>query len=127
MSPPVRVSHDAAPSNSRRRGDEKGFDVVLPQTVAGRTHVWHLYVIQTPERDRLRATLQEQRIATGLHYPVPLHQQPAYKSLGFGPGSFPVSEQVSRRVVSLPMYPELNEAQVDRVCKAVVAFHKAGS
>ncbi len=99
----------------------------VPQLGSSRTHVWHLYVVLSPERDRLKAYLQEQRIATGLHYPVPLHLQPAYRGLGYSKGSFPVAERVAGQCLSLPMFPELNEAQVDRVCQAVRTFLKAGA
>jgi dTDP-4-amino-4,6-dideoxygalactose transaminase len=87
----------------------------LPGEGAGRRHVWHLFVVLHPERDRLRADLERDGIHTGLHYPVPLHLQKAYSHLGYPPGSFPVSERVARECLSLPLYPELTHQQQDAV------------
>lgn len=101
--------------------------VVAPKVAADRTHVYHLYVVLVSERDRLRTELQKQSIATGLHYPGPLHLQPAYQKPGVDKGAFPVAERVANDCVSLPMFPELTEAQVDRVAAAVTAFVKAGA
>lgn len=98
-----------------------------PQLAADRTHVYHLYVVLVGERDRLRAELQKDNIASGLHYPGPLHLQPAYRQPGLDKGAFPVAERVANECASLPMFPELTEAQVDRVAKAVTAFVKAGA
>ena len=83
----------------------------------------HLFVIQSLDRDALRQHLADDGIATGLHYPVPLHLQPAYAALGHGPGDFPIAEAASRRIVSLPMYPELTEEQIAHVCDSIRAFH----
>ena len=78
--------------------------------------VFHLFVVEVDDRDRLAARLKTEGIDTGLHYPVPVHLQPAYADLGLRPGSFPVSERLARRCLSLPMFPELNDEQVDYVC-----------
>jgi dTDP-4-amino-4,6-dideoxygalactose transaminase len=82
--------------------------------------VYHLYVVRVPERDRLLAALKEEGIDAGIHYPVPLHLQPAYRHLGHTQGDFPVSEQICREILSLPIYPEINEEQVDRVAGALL-------
>jgi dTDP-4-amino-4,6-dideoxygalactose transaminase len=83
--------------------------------------VWHLYVIRVPDRDGLRARLHDQGIGTGIHYPVPLHLQPAYADLGAAVGSFPVTERHAAEVISLPMYPELEANQIRQVAKVVCA------
>src|SRR5918911_885988 len=78
-------------------------------------HVWHLYVIRCAERDALRAELAARRIDTGIHYPVPVHLQPAYRDLGYARGDFPITERLAEEVLSLPMYPELTPRLVDHV------------
>ncbi len=81
--------------------------------------VYHLYVIETDNRDRLQKHLQENDIATGLHYPVPLHLQKAYANLQYSQGDFPCAEEKSKKILSLPMYPELNENQIEFVCNKI--------
>jgi dTDP-4-amino-4,6-dideoxygalactose transaminase len=82
-------------------------------------HVWHLYVIESENRDALAAQLRERDIATGVHYPVPLHLQPAYRHLNYAPGTFPVTERASERILSLPMFPELTDRQIEFVASAI--------
>ncbi len=82
--------------------------------------VYHLYVIQTEQRDALQAVLSERGISTGIHYPICIHQQPAYADLGYAKGSFPVAEAQAERVLSLPMYAELRPEQVEWVAEAVL-------
>jgi len=96
-----------------------GTELELPHEAAGRRHVYHLFVVRHRTRDRLRERLEARGIGTGLHYPVPLHLQQAYAHLGLGPGSFPHSERWAFSGLSLPMFPSLTEAQVDRVCDAL--------
>lgn len=96
--------------------------IETPKELAGTDPVYHLYVIQTDDRDGLREYLQEHGIASGLHYPVPLHLQEAYEELGYGEGDFPVAEKAAGRILSLPMYPELSEAQIRYVCEQVKDF-----
>jgi dTDP-4-amino-4,6-dideoxygalactose transaminase len=91
----------------------------LPCVRADRTPVWHLFVVLHPERDQIRAKLEERGIQTGLHYPVPVHLQPAYRGLGYEPGDFPVAERVARECFTLPLYPEMTEAQQDLVVDAL--------
>lgn len=81
--------------------------------------VYHLYVIQTDDRARLQACLKESGIATGIHYPLPLHLQPAYAHLGLGKGSFPVTEAQADSILSLPMYPELAEEHIERAATLI--------
>jgi dTDP-4-amino-4,6-dideoxygalactose transaminase len=72
-------------------------------------------------RDAVRAQLQAQQIQTGVHYPIPVHLQPAYSDLGSREGSFPVTERIAGEVLSLPMFPEMTTAQVEQVAAAVLA------
>jgi dTDP-4-amino-4,6-dideoxygalactose transaminase len=91
----------------------------LPCVRADREHVWHLFVVRHPDRDRIRATLEELGVQTGLHYPIPVHLQPAYRNLGYKPGDFPVSERIGRECFTLPLYPEMTEEQQDAVVDAL--------
>jgi dTDP-4-amino-4,6-dideoxygalactose transaminase len=97
----------------------EGCGLVLPAAAPEAEHVFHLFVVQAPDRDRLAAALAARGIATGLHYPVPIHLQPAYRERGLGRGCFPVAEQMADRVLSLPMFPELSDAQLERVAEAI--------
>ncbi len=83
------------------------------------THVYYVYVVQVPERDRFRKALEQEGIATGIHYPTPIHLQPACSHYGYVRGMLPVTEAVTGRIVSLPMYPELTMEQKERVVNAV--------
>jgi len=96
-----------------------GSGAVTPWTAPYAEHVWHLCVIRCPDRDTLRERLAERGIDTGIHYPVPVHLQRAYRDLGYGPGDFPVTEACAREIVSLPMYPELGADMVLGVARAV--------
>ena len=89
-------------------------------------HVYHVYAVRLAQRDAWRARLQEMSIQTGVHYPIPVHLQPAYRNLGYGAGDFPVAEAVAREVLSLPMFPEMTDAQVDEVSSVVRAGLPAG-
>jgi len=82
-------------------------------------HVYHLYIVRLQDREQVRTALAERGIATGLHYPIPLHLQEAYRHLGYHEGDFPVSEEAARSVLSLPMYPHLTEPQVDYICRCL--------
>ncbi len=94
-------------------------DLVTPREMSYARHVYHLYVIRTPHRDRLQKHLESRGISTGLHYPVPLHLQRVFQGLGYKEGDFPVTESVARSILSLPMYPELHEEQIAYVCDAI--------
>jgi dTDP-4-amino-4,6-dideoxygalactose transaminase len=99
-----------------------GVPVTLPVEAPGNAHVYHLFVIRTDQRDALQTHLQEQGIATGVHYPLPIHLQKAYRDLGYGPGSFPVCEAYAPQLLSLPMFPEMTEEQVAYVAAGVKSF-----
>ena len=102
----------------------EGLDLVLPMERPGSKHVYHLFVIRTPRRDALRDFLKPKGIDAGLHYPVPLHLQPAYSYLGHRAGDFPFAEQVAREVLSLPIFPGMTVAEVDCVAEAVREFFR---
>ena len=82
-------------------------------------HVYHLYVVRLPQRDGWRDRLTEAGVQTGVHYPIPVHLQPAYRDLGYAAGDFPICEEASREVLSLPMFPELTDAQIAEVAHAL--------
>lgn len=100
----------------RLAGDER---VVLPVEPDGRQHVYHLFVVRLPDREKVRELLSAGGIGVGLHYPIPLHLQVAYRDLGYGPGAFPESEAAASSILSLPMFPHITEEQVDAVCFAL--------
>ncbi|OGL73274.1 hypothetical protein A3E39_01270 [Candidatus Uhrbacteria bacterium RIFCSPHIGHO2_12_FULL_60_25] len=89
---------------------------------AGDAHVYHLFVIATERRDELQAQLKEKGIGTGIHYPIPVHLQPSFLKYGGKEGQCPVAESSATRMLSLPMFPELTDAEVDEVIAAVRAF-----
>ena len=89
-----------------------------PLELPGRRHVHHLYVVETESRDEFRGSLADAGVQTAIHYPRPIHLQPAYAELGRG-RNLPVSEKLAATVVSLPLYPELTDAEVEAVCNAL--------
>jgi dTDP-4-amino-4,6-dideoxygalactose transaminase len=93
--------------------------VQTPIVMSYARHVYHVYAVCSPERDALQQALQTQGIQTGIHYPIPVHLQPAYADLEYQVGDFPCSEQIARETLSLPMYAELSEAQIEIVSAAV--------
>jgi dTDP-4-amino-4,6-dideoxygalactose transaminase len=99
-------------------------DIITPEIPSGGRHVFYCYAIRVPggRRDALRAYLTERGIGTQIHYPVPIHMQEAAQFLGYRKGDLPVTEKVSGEVLSLPMYPELTDAQIDRVAASVTEF-----
>lgn len=96
----------------------------LPEERKGKYHVYHLFVIRTPRRDRLREHLLKRGIETGLHYPIPLHLQKALRPFRFSRGDFPESEKAAREVLSLPLYPELTREDQERIIEGVRSFFK---
>jgi dTDP-4-amino-4,6-dideoxygalactose transaminase len=84
--------------------------------------VYHLYVVRHPGRDRLREHLQARGVGTALHYPLPLHLQKCFASLGGKPGDFPVAERAAQGCLSLPIYPELADAQIEHVAAMIREF-----
>lgn len=97
--------------------------IKLPEEMPYAKHVYHLFVIQTTRRDALQKYLAEKEIGTGLHYPIPLHVQPCFRDLGYKQGDFPVTEQLSARGLSLPMYAELTDPQIEYVCETIRKFY----
>ena len=96
-------------------------EVTLPATAPSNEHVWHLYVIQVDERDRVLAEMNAAGIGAGIHYPVPLHLQGACAHLGHVRGDFPAAEFAADRILSLPIYPGISEAQQQRVVDVLAA------
>lgn len=99
-----------------------GLPLALPAIAPETLHVFHLFVVRTPRRDDLMEFLAARGIGTLVHYPVPLHLQPAYADLGGREGDFPVAERAQKEVLSLPLFPELTRAELEEVCGAVGAF-----
>ena len=93
--------------------------IQVPTEAAWATHAYHLYVVRLPERDRVQARLRGRGIATQVHYPVPVHLQEAYQDLGYTPGSLPHTEQAAAEILSLPLYPELTDDDVQYVAAAL--------
>ena len=97
--------------------------LACPRTADGCVHAFHLYVVRTAARDRLRSHLAESGIDAGVHYPLPVHLQPAYLNrLPMAPGGLPVTESVSGQILSLPLHPHLTEEEADRIVSAVNSF-----
>lgn len=92
----------------------------LPAVDSRAEPVWHLFVIRVPERDRMLAALQQQGIAAGIHYPIPLHRQPAYEHLKIAEGALPITERLAANIISLPLYPEMTPDQITAVSRAVI-------
>lgn len=116
--------------NARRRSTARALGEVLAGSAVeipappapGGDHVFHQYVVTTPDRDGLRAHLDALGIATGVHYPVPIHRSEAYAGLGYRAGSLPVAERLAGTVCSLPVHPGVGEPEIDRLATAVHAF-----
>jgi dTDP-4-amino-4,6-dideoxygalactose transaminase len=100
-------------------------EVVLPPRRAGVRQVFHTYVVQADRRDALIAYLDERGIETKVHYPVPIHLQPAAAHLGYRRGAFPVCEAQAARILSLPVHEFLEEAQLAYVAETIRAFYRA--
>ena len=99
-------------------------DIITPQIVSSDGHVFHLFVVRTKKRDSLLQYLHEHDIQAGIHYPVPIYSLGAYASLGLNAKDYPVTEELSKEILSLPMYPELTEAQIDEVVGCIKDFFK---
>ena len=94
----------------------------LPTVTAGNESAWHLYTVRSPRRDELKKHLDANGIGNAVHYPMPLHLQKVYANLGYKLGDFPVAEKASREDLSLPMFPELTDVQIQRVAAVVKGF-----
>lgn len=99
-----------------------GLPIIPPRVAPACEHVFHLYVIRVRERDQLQQRLTEAGIATGLHYPTPIHLQAAYRELGYNYGDFPITEALSKEILSLPIYAELSEEAVTYVGEVIRDF-----
>jgi dTDP-4-amino-4,6-dideoxygalactose transaminase len=97
-------------------------NITLPFQPKWSKHVYHLYVVRTARRDELQTHLNEAGIGTGIHYPIPVHLQRAYDSMGWKRGDFPVTEQASEQILSLPMFGGLRADQQQRVADMVAEF-----
>ena len=113
---------EARRSHARRYSKAlAGMNVGLPAPETDERHVWHVYAVRAAARDRCASSLRDLGVATGIHYPIPVHLQTAYRDLGFGPGDLPVTEQLATEFLSLPMYAELTDEQIKSVTEAVRA------
>jgi dTDP-4-amino-4,6-dideoxygalactose transaminase len=99
-----------------------GSPLQLPHRRSDATHVFHQYVVRCAQRDKLREHLRAASIGTGIHYPAPVHLQPAYRNVAIGPGGLPETESVYREILSLPIYPQLADPMVDRVIAQIRRF-----
>jgi dTDP-4-amino-4,6-dideoxygalactose transaminase len=97
--------------------------LALPSTPEEVEHVFHLYVVRTAQRDALRDYLAGAGVSTGIHYPRPVHQQPAYAALGVAPGCCPHAEAAVNEILSLPLFPQLTTREVEQVCNLVRFFY----
>jgi dTDP-4-amino-4,6-dideoxygalactose transaminase len=97
-------------------------DYVLPREMPWARHVYHLFVIRTPLREKLREWLGEKGVSAGMHYPIPVHRQEAWRKYGGRELALPVTEKITGEILSLPMYPELTRPEVDYVCDCINQF-----
>lgn len=122
----VKLRHLDAWTEARRRNAARyaealagAADVIVPVELPGNRHVWHCYTVRVKDREAVRARLTAREIQHAIHYPTPIHLSPAHSDLGYGPGSFPIAEQVCHEVLSLPLFPEMTAAQVEEVAAVV--------
>jgi dTDP-4-amino-4,6-dideoxygalactose transaminase len=126
----VKLKHLDQWSQARRRVAQRYHELLattplqLPREADYAESVYALYVVRHPRRDDLKKHLDAHKIGCALHYPVPLHLQKCYASLGYQPGDFPVSEKAARECLSLPIYPELTDSQIERVAAVIRDFFK---
>jgi len=117
----VKMKHIEEWTEKRRQNAKiydkllEGAGIGLPTHCENSKDVYHLYVVRTKNRDEILAKMNEAGIGAGIHYPIPLHLQPAYKDLGYKEGDFPITEKVCKEILSLPMYPELTRDQIEFV------------
>ncbi len=130
----VKLRHLDDWNENRRQAAEElgkalvGSGVTLPQPASeGEDHVYHLFVITTPERDALRDHLDACGVSSAIHYPTPVHLQPAYADLGLGLGSLPVAERLASESCSLPVFPAIEDWHIAETAAAVQSFGAAGN
>lgn len=122
----VKLKHIEGWTEGRRK-NAAFYDVRLegklpiPKQPEACRHVYHVYAVRVPNRDAVQKKLNEAGVASGIHYPIAVHMQPAYSSWGYKQGDFPIAEQVGAEFLSLPMFPEMTEAQVDEVCNVLLS------
>ncbi|MBI4653692.1 MAG: DegT/DnrJ/EryC1/StrS family aminotransferase [Nitrospirae bacterium] len=116
--------------NENRRSIAKKYNalfgstpLILPKETADRKHVYHLYVVRTPQRDELQEYLNERGISTGIHYKVPIHLQEACRVYGYKYGDFPETEKACKEILSLPIYPELKDNDIRYIVDAIKEFY----
>jgi dTDP-4-amino-4,6-dideoxygalactose transaminase len=97
----------------------KHLPLILPEMRSDKKHVFHIFAIALKKRDKLASLLNNKRIATGIHYPVPLHLQPAYQHLGYKKGDLPAAEKLAGEFLSLPMFAELSRQNIDEICEVI--------
>jgi dTDP-4-amino-4,6-dideoxygalactose transaminase len=107
--------HAAAVKYAERLKPLANRGLVIPDTRGPEEHVFHLFVVQVNDRARVMEYLAKHEIQTGIHYPVPFYLQGGYRELGYTQGAFPVTEKIASRILSLPMFPEISDAQIDFV------------
>lgn len=123
----IKLAH-LEDGNALRRAHAKQYDqrlagrdqIVTPWVAPYGKHVYHIYAVRVQNRDRVKKQLEDAGVESGIHYPLPIHLQLAYADLGYKPGSLPVAECVSRELLSLPMFPELTEEDIDFVCDTLL-------
>jgi dTDP-4-amino-4,6-dideoxygalactose transaminase len=89
--------------------------------------VWHLFVVEVSNRDAVQRVLGDAEIETGVHYPIPIHMQPAYRHLGYEKGDFPITERSAEQILTLPMYAELRGSEINRVARVLTMATAARS
>jgi dTDP-4-amino-4,6-dideoxygalactose transaminase len=99
-------------------------DIVLPHVLEGNEHIWHLYVVRVPDRDRVLKELHAAEIGAGIHYPAPVHLTTAFAESGYRGGAFPVAERTAREILSLPLFAEITQEQQERVASALIGALK---
>jgi dTDP-4-amino-4,6-dideoxygalactose transaminase len=128
----VKLRHLEDWTNARRGHARRyaellnGCPVRLPQEMPYARHVYHVYTLRAANRDQLRDELLQREIQTGIHYPIPLHLQPAYADLNYGPGDFPEAERACAEVLALPIFPEMSDSQLHEVAAALQQACLAG-
>src|SRR5689334_1935688 len=128
----VKLKHLATWTRERRRVAHRYNELLadtplqLPREADYAESAWHLYVVRHPRRDELKKHLEANQIGCALHYPLPLHLQKAYAHLGYKQGDFPIAEKAARQCLSLPIFPELSEEQIQRVVAVIRDFFARG-
>lgn len=128
----VKLKHLDSWSRERRRVARRYQELLadtplqLPREAQNTESAWHLFVVRHARRDELKQHLDSHRVGCALHYPLPLHLQKCYASLGYKAGDFPLAEKAARECLSLPIYPELTDSQIQRVAEVIKDFFRKG-